>query len=382
MQSDLKDYELSVLTKLISMDTVSETGKSLAECYEYLRKEMENHSRVRVINGNDGTRNLLAEVEGQGPRILVAAHYDVVPPGTGWSTPPFEAKVEGDKVFGRGAADDKGGVAVAMAILRASRDRWNLSVALTGDEEIGGSNGLGAVIEKTGRAYDLAVILDSFSKEVHCGVSGVVSGSIIVKGRGGHAGYPHLADNPLFKLPAIIGALKEFSQIREKKVSALKAPPGSPRDRVWGRFSPTVIGAGDRTNVIPNEVTIKFDMRLIPEEERNAAIDELKSFLNKLPDVELVEVKGGGNYYTDKNIPAVRIFAGHILNKLNEKECFGELGGDDGKYTARAGIPTVGYGVIDDDSNIHGSNEFVRISTMLTVTENIMEALDELKLKM
>jgi succinyl-diaminopimelate desuccinylase len=382
MQSDLKGYELGVLTKLISMDTVSGTGKSLVDCYEYLRNEMENHSRVRVINGNDGTRNLLAEVEGQGPRILVAAHYDVVPPGTGWLTPPFEAKIEGDKVFGRGAADDKGGVAVAMAILKASRGRWNLSVALTGDEEIGGSNGLGAVIEKTGRAYDLAVILDSFSKEVHCGASGVVSGSIIVKGRGGHAGYPHLADNPLFKLPAIINELKEFSQMREKKLSALKAPLGSPRDRVWGRFSPTVISGGERTNVIPNEVTIKFDMRLIPEEDRDVAIDELKSFLNKLPDVELFEVKGGGNYYTDQNLPAVGIFAGHILNKLNEQECFGELGGDDGKYTAKVGIPTVGYGVIDDDSNIHGSNEFVRISTMLTVTENIMGALDELKLKM
>jgi len=230
------------------------------------------------------------------------------------------------------------------------------------------------------QAYDLALILDSFSREVHCGASGVVSGSIIVKGRGGHAGYPHLADNPLYKLPAIINSLKEFSQIREKKLSALKAPVGSPRDRVWGRFSPTVISAGDRTNVIPNEVIIKFDMRLLPEEDRDTAIDELRSFIGKLPDVELSEVKGGGNYYTDQNVPVVTTFAGHILNKLNEKECFGELGGDDGKYTAGAGIPTVGYGVIDSDSNIHGSNEFVRISTMLTVTENIMEALDKLKM--
>jgi len=380
MQSDLKDYMLSLLTKLISMDTVSGTGKSLADCYEYLKKEMENHSRVLTINGKDGTRNLLAKVEGQGPRVLVAAHYDVVPPGTGWSSQPFEARVEGDKVFGRGAADDKGGVAVAMALLRASKGRWNLSVALTGDEEIGGSNGLGAVMEKIGRSYDLALILDSFSREVHCGASGVVSGSIIVKGRGGHAGYPHLADNPLYKLPAIINSLKEFSQIREKKLSALKAPVGSPRDRVWGRFSPTVISAGDRTNVIPNEVIIKFDMRLLPEEDRDTAIDEMRSFIGKLPDVELSEVKGGGNYYTDQNVPVVTTFAGHILNKLNEKECFGELGGDDGKYTAGAGIPTVGYGVIDSDSNIHGSNEFVRISTMLTVTENIMEALDKLKM--
>ena len=56
----------------------------------------------------------------------------------------------------------------------------------------------------------------------------------------------------------------------------------------------------------------------------------------------------------------------------------GELGGDDGKYTSRAGIPTVGYGVIDDDSNIHGIDEFVRLSTMVRVTENMAGALDKL----
>ncbi len=378
MQSDLKNYELDVLTKLLSMDTVSSTGKSLADCYEYLKKEMKDISQLQTIYGNDGTRNLLSEVRGTGPKILVAAHYDVVPPGNGWSSNPFEARVESDRVFGRGSADDKGGVAVALALLRASNGRWNLSVAITGDEEVGGENGLNAVINKTGRAYDLAIILDSFSKEIHCGASGVASGKIVVKGKGGHAGYPHLSDNPIYKLPDVINMIRKFSKIREGKLSALNAPAGSPKEKVWGRFTPTVIAAGERTNVIPNEVVIKFDMRLLPDEDKEAAFEELKSFFSSNPAVELVEVKGGGNYFTYPGIPIVSAFTGYILNNLDLKECVGELGGDDGKYTSRAGIPTVGYGVIDDDSNIHGIDEFVRLSTMVRVTENMAGALDKL----
>ncbi len=378
MQSDLKDYELSVLTRLISMDTVSGTGKSLSDCYNYLKGEMSNSAQVQTIYGKDGTGNLLAEVKGRGPRVLVAAHYDVVPPGTGWSSDPFEARIEGDMVFGRGSADDKGGVAVALALLRAAAGRWNLSVALTGDEEIGGENGLGAVIENTGKAFDLAIIIDSSSKEIHCGASGVASGKIVVKGRGGHAGYSYLADNPIYKLPSVINSLEKFSKIREEKLSALDAPAGSPKKKVWGRFTPTVIFAGDRTNVIPSEVTIKFDLRLLPDEDKDAAFEELKSFISSLKDVELVEIKGGGNYFTDPSIPIVKAFAEYMLPKLNLKECVGELGGDDGKYTSKAGIPTVGYGVIDDDSRIHGANEFVRLSTMIRVTENMFGALDKL----
>ncbi|MCL4344029.1 MAG: M20/M25/M40 family metallo-hydrolase [Thaumarchaeota archaeon] len=339
---------------------------------------MEGISHVQTIYGSDGTRNLLADVNGIGPRILVAAHYDVVPAGTGWTYNPFEANVEGDKVFGRGSADDKGGVAVALALLGASNGRWNLTVALTGDEEVGGENGLNAVIGKTGKAYDIAIILDSFSKEVHCGASGVVSGKIIVKGRGGHAGYPYLSDNPIYKLPEVISRLKKFSELREEKLSALKAPAGSPKVKVWGRFTPTVIEAGDRTNVIPNEAVIKFDMRLLPDEDRDAAFEELKSFIGSLSAVELAEVKGGGNYFTDPRTPIVSAFTSYILERLDSKECVGELGGDDGKYSSKAGIPTVGYGVIDDDSNIHGANEFVRLSTMMKVTENMAGALDKL----
>ncbi|MEM0146075.1 MAG: M20/M25/M40 family metallo-hydrolase [Conexivisphaerales archaeon] len=378
MRPDLKNYELDVLTKLISMDTVSKTGKSLVSCYQYLKNEMTQVSRVQTIYGNDGTGNLLAEANGVGPRVLVAAHYDVVPAGTGWITNPFEAKVENDKVFGRGSADDKGGVAVALALLRVSNGRWNISVALTGDEEVGGENGLNAVISNSGRTYDIAIILDSFSKEMHCGASGVASGKIIVKGRGGHAGYPHLSDNPIYKLPEVINRLEKFSKIREEKLSALKAPAGSPKERVWGRFTPTVIETGDRTNVIPNEAIIKFDMRLLPEEDKEVAFEELRSYISSIPDVELIEVKGGGNYFTDPVNPIVSAFTGYMFNRLDLKECVGELGGNDGKYTSKAGIPTVGYGVIDDDSNIHGINEFVRLSTMAKVTENMTTALDGL----
>ncbi len=377
----MSDIELEVLTDLIRMDTTSLVGKDLEKAAVYLKNKLSSlGAEAEIIKGPNGTLNVLGRAGTGRPIVLLAAHYDAVPPGDGWSTNPFEPIVKGDLVYGRGAADDKSGASLLVGLLQELKGlRGSYYIAITGDEEVGGSDGLGHLVKVLPEIPDFAVIVDSDSGYLTCGASGVVSGVISVTGKGGHAGYPFKARNPIDALPSVLSKLSEFRAMREGIVSKLKAPPGSPREKVWGRFTVTVVKGGERFNMIPEAVELGFDMRLIPEEDEKRAKEQLAEFISSIKingySVKIKSVEGGGNFYTTPSNKYSKAFYDAIISGLPEKECIGELGGTDGKYTAKAGMDTFGIGAIDGDSNIHAKDEFVRISTIKRVKGLLLDAL-------
>ena len=375
---DLLEYEERVLGTLTSINSEQSNMKGYEECARFIIEEAERMGQQAkmVYSQGEGPRpNVKVEVGGPKPVTMFAAHYDTVPAGPGWRTDPLALTKVGDKLFGRGAADDKGAVAVLLGLLRSMGEmkvRNGLTFCFTADEEVGGALGLGDLVTRLNPMPDLAIIVDSESEVVSCGASGIINGDIIIRGRQGHAGYPHLAKNPIFELPRVIRALEGLARRRERKRSSLPLPPGYPHRRVWGRFSPTIIRGGFTTNIIPPDVTITFDMRLLPEEDVKEAIAELNATVAAVNrggaiGVELTSVRGGGNYLTNPDNALVKRFIGVAESYGCRKGCVGELGGNDGKYTYKMGIPTLGIGVIDYDSNIHAPDEFVRLSTMLRV---------------
>lgn len=94
--------------------------------------------------------------------ILLAAHYDVVPAGTGWKLSPFKMEVVGDRAYGRGTSDDKGAIVAALCAMKEIsqvKSKVNLSFLVTPDEEVGGRLGLGYLVNEIGITGDAAVIL-------------------------------------------------------------------------------------------------------------------------------------------------------------------------------------------------------------------------------
>ncbi len=380
LNDDIMRYEERVLGDLIAIGSDLSSAGGYKRCAELIREEVEGLGYPAEImpSGGDAPRpNVKVEISGSGP-ILFASHFDTVPIGPGWTTDPLRLAKSGDKLYGRGSADDKGAVAVLLGTLksidRAPRIKNGLTLCFTADEEVGGAMGLGDLINRLNRLPTFAVIADAGSGKVSCGASGIVNGEIIIRGKQGHAGYPHLARNPIQKVPIVLEALAELSARRERMRSALNSPEGQPYRKVWGRLSPTIISGGFKNNVIPPSVTITFDMRLLPEEDMNSAMSELRGTIERLAkaglaDVELASSEGGGNYHTDPSHPLVREFLKVAEAQGCGRGCVGELVGNDGRYTSRKGIPTVGLGVIDDDSNIHGPDEFVRLTTMERITK-------------
>lgn len=181
---------------------------------------------VRFVAGEapDGpVENLFAIRRGPaGSRhFAFAGHLDVVPPGEGWTTAPFlperRQSPGGDLLYGRGAVDMKGSIAAMVAAVREiPGDAGTLSFVITGDEEGPAVHGTLALIElmrQRGDIPDLCLVgeptsVNRLGDMMKIGRRGSVNIFLDVEGVQGHVAYPHMADNPITRLIAMLAELK------------------------------------------------------------------------------------------------------------------------------------------------------------------------------
>ena len=165
--------------------------------------QVENLFAVRA--GPQGTKH-----------FAFAGHLDVVPPGDGWASDPFTPQVRGELLHGRGAVDMKGAIAAMVAaVADVPQEAGTISFIITGDEEGPALHGTRALIDymsAAGHQPDLCLVgeptsVHSLGDMVKIGRRGSVNVFITVEGTQGHVAYPHLADNPLPKLVAILTEL-------------------------------------------------------------------------------------------------------------------------------------------------------------------------------
>ena len=165
--------------------------------------QVENLFAVRA--GPQGTKH-----------FAFAGHLDVVPPGDGWASDPFTPQVRGELLHGRGAVDMKGAIAAMVAaVADVPQEAGTISFIITGDEEGPALHGTRALIDymsAAGHQPDLCLVgeptsVHSLGDMLKIGRRGSVNIFITVEGTQGHVAYPHLADNPLPKLVAILTEL-------------------------------------------------------------------------------------------------------------------------------------------------------------------------------
>ncbi|MBO6767549.1 MAG: succinyl-diaminopimelate desuccinylase [Erythrobacter sp.] len=145
-----------------------------------------------------------------------AGHLDVVPPGSGWASEPFEPAQRGELLYGRGAVDMKGSIACMVdAVAKVPADAGTISFIITGDEEGPALHGTRALIDfmrEHGHQPDLCLVgeptsVNRLGDMMKIGRRGSVNIWLEVDGTQGHVAYPHLADNPIPKLVAMLAEL-------------------------------------------------------------------------------------------------------------------------------------------------------------------------------
>lgn len=210
--------------------------------------------------------NLYARIGSGEPALCFAGHTDVVPPGSEeeWTHRPFSGDIANGELWGRGAADMKGGVAAAIAACLRHLDKagkpetGSISFLITGDEEGPAINGTVKLLQwaaQRGEVFSHCVLgeptnPDALGDMIKIGRRGSVSGEITATGVQGHSAYPHLARNPVVALSRAVAQIA-----------------ATPLDEGTEHFQPSTLAfvsfdvGNPAVNVIPGEARARFNIR-------------------------------------------------------------------------------------------------------------------------
>jgi acetylornithine deacetylase/succinyl-diaminopimelate desuccinylase-like protein len=386
---------IEVLQRLIRFDTTNPPGNE-AECIEFVRGLLADAGCETEVYAREPDRpNLVTRLRGTGsaPALLLYGHVDVVTTaGQPWTRPPFGGELVDGYVWGRGALDMKGGVAMLVsAFLRAKmeglRPRGDVILAILSDEEAGGDFGARFLVEEHPHLFEgvrhALGEFGGFSLElggkrfypIQVAEKQMCWLKATIRGPGGHGALVHrggtmarlgeflrdLDRNPLpvHITPAasefVRGIAAELSGRHRVALQALLKPGLTARAlRLMGdrarttepmlrnTVSATIVHGGDKINVVPTEIEVELDGRLLPGFGPDDLIGELRKVVGEDPEIELLRHDLGPS---DPDMTLFEILA-DVLRELDPEGIpvpLLQVGVTDGRFFSRLGIQTYGF---------------------------------------
>jgi len=285
---ELEEQLVEFLRELVRIPTENPPGLHYPECARAIGRRMEDAGCA--VEYVQVPRERLAELAPQGeglprtsvlgrfpgrlerPCLHLTGHYDVVPAGDGWSVDPYTAELRGGRVYGRGAADQKSGIAAQLFALKAlqasgCRLAGSLVLSATPDEETGGFAGLGYLVQQgliARNNTDFVVITECLDVDRIClGHRGTLWLELETRGRQSHGSMPALGVNAIEKMLAVLGRIE--AEVRPG-LRLESSHPIKPEACRRSTLTVTMIRAGSKVNTVPARCTATLDWRLIPEQ--------------------------------------------------------------------------------------------------------------------
>ena len=365
MQAEL----VSILSDLIALPSPYPPGTSVEICAYTAKRLKKAGYKVEIATHKKGVDNVVARMKGKakGPVIAFNAHVDTVGVGerSNWKSDPYKALVKGGLVYGLGAGNCKGSMAVQIWIAeeiarRGGPASGELIFTFVADEENLGPEGM-EYLRKSGKVKPDALILGAQTENnLIVAERGVMWARITTKGRAAHAGNPAAGDNAILRMMRLVSALSSYY---DKALA----------DRISGAMKSTVnIGmfhGGHNTNVVPSACTVEIDRRLLPNEKVKDAFKELKKVVDGVGEPKsmyAVEFLTGTNgFFAPENGAAVGAFEAAVKAHSRRKVKFlNATGVSDGRYYADDGIEIINFGP-GSGAQGHAANESVPIAEMV-----------------
>jgi acetylornithine deacetylase/succinyl-diaminopimelate desuccinylase-like protein len=321
---------------------------------------LERHGLETELPPTVGDRpNVIARVEnGTGPTLLLNGHVDTVLAVDGWSSDPWTARRDGDRLYGLGACDMKSGVAAAMLATRAlhrHRDRWQGTVILTTvvDEEAY-SIGARAIIDAGIRA-DWCVVTEASWDRPCLGSVGKTLVRVDVAGKAAHASWPADGVNAAVEAARFVARLDGLPLGRHPRLTATRCVLD--------------LRAGNDQYVItvPERARVTVNRMLVPGEGGASTVAEMRGLVEALGSPATFDFAVEPPFYppweTDADHPLVAVFARAYEAEAGRAPSWGYTGfGDANLFSGEAGIPTVQFG--PRGANFHQADEWVEVPSI------------------
>ncbi len=369
---------LDLLKDLISRASVTPED---AGCQDLLTQRLEVIGfKAEQLDFND-TKNLWLKRGEEKPLFVFLGHTDVVPTGPleRWDSPPFEPTIRDGRLYGRGAADMKGGIACFVTALErfiAQYPEHNGTIAMmiTSDEEGPATNGVVKVVEvleQRNEKIDWCLVGEPSSDKkiadvIRVGRRGSLCAKLQVKGIQGHVAYPEIASNPIHSFAPALKALT---------------------DEVWDQgnafFPPTSLqvsninsGTGAE-NIIPGELELQFNLRFCTELDETTIKQRVHAIFDQFDFDYDINWRLSGNPFLTED--GALIEATHAaVKKVTGYDTLDDTGGgtSDGRFIAPTGAEVIELGPLNE--SIHKINENVGLEDLETLTKIYEQILIEL----
>jgi succinyl-diaminopimelate desuccinylase len=338
--------EVALTERLIAFDTSSREG--LGRAAEFVGGWLESRDiEARQIEAR-GLPVTMAEVgPADAPTLVMHGHLDVVPAEAG----QFEPRLEGDRLYGRGAYDMKGALAVMMLVMREAReqDLVRVRLGIVSDEESEEETDRGSdALVADGFLGDFAITGEPTNLQVGVQAKGVLAMRLGVSGRAAHGATPWLGDNAIVKAVEVYRGIESLPFARQS--SELFDRPSINLGRILG---------GDALNRVPDLCVIDVDVRFLPEQDPEQILEQVSG----LPDTRVLA--------TFRRSPAVVEPQNAFVQGLCEAASphhpervmsVGRDGASDVVSFLAAGVPAVEFGPVG--AGHHGPEEWVSVSSL------------------
>jgi acetylornithine deacetylase/succinyl-diaminopimelate desuccinylase-like protein len=416
---------IELLRDLVRFDTTNPPGNELPAAM-YLANRLQSEGlEPTVLEAAPGRGSVVARLRGAGTSgaLLLMSHLDVVPAQPEeWDHPPFAAEIADGCIWGRGTVDTKQLTAMQAAVL-ITLHRQNVPLSrdivfiATADEETGGRFGMQWLVGTHGHLLDCEYAINEGGgyglqlggRRVYLcqtGEKGVCWMRLTARGRPGHGSIP-VEENAVAKLSSALASVTQArlpqhrtSTVQQmvRGVAASQPLPTSLllplilhpwlepvllehvaerselapalRAALHNTISPTVLRAGESTNVIPSSATAEVDGRLIPGQQVDDLIREIRPYIGD--EIEVEVIGRSVPYESDPDSPLFDLFR-QVLQE-HDPGCtlvpFLVPGATDGQFLAQRGVKVYGFSPARQEPNCptlelaHAKNERVSLANM------------------
>ena len=347
--------------RLIRLDSQNPPGNELAIAV-FVKKYLSALGlETNTFEFKKNRLNVVAVVKGRNNKrqsLLITPHLDTVPSGQRWRFNPFSGKIYKGRIYGLGATDCKGNLAVSIETINSIIEEkvfldYDLIFAATADEESGSELGLIPLLEKGILKPDQAIVLDADDFDIIVAQKGLVHLKVKLQGKRAHGAYPWRGVNAIDIAVGIINDLKKKKEVYLKN-RYLKPPT----------LNIGTIRGGDKVNVVADWCEFELDFRFLPGMSAKKILSDLRNIILKHTKKFKIEIEGIQKPYSIKEDHLLVRHMSRAIKKVGLRPAIkGSEGATTVTFFQNRNIPAIATG-FGCGGCAHAADEYAEIDNL------------------